>query len=49
MKTAGYLNDVLNVLDANTHPCIIMGRFALEVNHLVAYISSDSSLHFVAS
>jgi len=29
-KKAGYLDDVFNVLDANKHPCIIMGRFALK-------------------
>lgn len=25
----GYLDDVFDVLDANHHPCILMGRFAL--------------------
>jgi len=29
-KKAGYLDDVFNVLDANKHPFIIMGRFALK-------------------
>ncbi len=29
-KKAGYLDDLFNVLDANKHPCIIMGRFALK-------------------
>jgi hypothetical protein len=27
--TEGYLDQVFDVLDAHTHPCIMMGRFAL--------------------
>ena len=25
----GYLNDVLDVLDAHDHPCVLIGRYAL--------------------
>jgi hypothetical protein len=28
-KKEGYLDDVFDVLDANCHPCILMGCFAL--------------------